>query len=128
MPARQDRTVGERLSASERDLLTQLCSGDDTRSATARDQLRVTRWGGYAYDDCECILLTVDRHVACPVIDHDGGPFAMVEVSSAGECHGLVELWVVDGYLHSVDYMPFGLDHAGLPTHDEYDLELVAAG
>jgi len=36
----------------------------------------------------------------------------------------MLELWVLDGLLHSVTYMPFGEDYVELPTA-EFELTLI---
>lgn len=125
MNTRQDRTAGEALSPTEHEILALLCSGNDPQSATAREQLSAARWGSYPYEDCECLLLSIENPDALPLIDHDGGPFSMVEVCQDNQGLGFLELWVVDGYLHSIDYMPFKDDHIRLPASDEYNLELL---
>lgn len=37
--------------------------------------------------------------------------FALSEVSDDAEMHGILELWVADGLLYSVNNMSFGNDH-----------------
>ena len=128
MATREHRTVGDDLSPAEREILALLCSGEDAQSARAREQLQAARWAGYAHEDCECFLITVAEQNGRPVIGHDGGPFSMLEVSAGHEALGLMELWVVGGYLHSVDYTPFGDDHDHLPTPDEYSFTLADRG
>lgn len=118
MSSRRDR-VGDAFRPAELELLTLLCSGDDASSARARDQLSAASWGGYEHDDCDCFLVRVDPRSDPALIEHDGGPLSTVEVSASGETLGFVELWAVDGYLHSVTYMPFGDDHDRLPTAAE---------
>lgn len=90
----------------------------------AREQLRAASWGGYEFDECDCFLISVPPLPEASRISHDGGPFSVLEVSRAGEGLGHLELWVVDGYLHSVDYMTFG-DHEKLPALEEVSLELL---
>ncbi|WDH79724.1 hypothetical protein PTQ19_04580 [Microbacterium esteraromaticum] len=127
MPAQQ-RPVGTHLTRTERQLMELLCSGTDAQSAIAREQLMQAQWGGYPHAECECFLLTFAGRAGLAPIDHDGGPFAMVEVSAHGETLGFIELWVVDGYLHSVDYMPFGDDHVQIPTRETHELTFAGRG
>jgi hypothetical protein len=49
----------------------------------------------------------------------------MAEVADGAETLGLLELWVVDGRLHSVNYMPFGDEHVALPAPEEYTITLI---
>lgn len=115
MPPRTDRTVGESLTGSERELLEFLCSGDDEQSERARIQLRSARWGGYEHDGCECFLVRCSRDEST-LVHHDGGPFSVAEVRDGEETVGHLEMWVVDGLLHSVTYMPFADHHDALPA------------
>lgn len=55
----------------------------------------------------------------------DGGPFSLAEVSNGETTLGLLELWVVDERLHSVNYMPFGDDHVELPSPEDYTITLI---
>jgi hypothetical protein len=43
-----------------------------------------------------------------------------------GEGLGTLDLWVVDGYLHSVDYMTYG-DHEALPDLEDDSLDFVTS-
>lgn len=124
--SRQVRRVGESFNADEASLLEILCGGDDSQSAIAREQRAIATWNGYAHDDCECFLIRTASTEGVPLIEHDGGPFAMAEVSDRTETLGLLELWVVDGMLHSVDYMPFGYDHVALPSLADFTITLIA--
>lgn len=56
---------------------------------------------------------------------HDGGPFSFAEVSNGETTLGLLELWVVNERLHSVNYMPFGDDHVELPSPEDYTITLI---
>lgn len=49
----------------------------------------------------------------------------MAEVSNGETTLGLLELWVVDERLHSVNYMPFGDDHVELPSPEDYTITLI---
>lgn len=115
MAQQADRTVGGAFTARERELLDLLCAGDAPQHDLARAQLRDARWGGYELDACECFLIAVDAAGGSTRIRHGGGPFASLVVSRAGEAVGLLDLWVVDGVLHSVNFMPYGDDHDELP-------------
>lgn len=118
------RAVGSAFSPKEQTLLDLLCCGTQHHRDLAREQLRAASWGGYEFDECDCFLISVPPLPEASRISHDGGPFSVLEVSRAGEGLGHLELWVVDGYLHSVDYMTFG-DHEKLPALEEVSLELL---
>lgn len=125
MSAQNYRRIGEAFSLLENALLDILCGGADTGSSNARAQRATATWGGYENDRCECFLISVAPADGAPAIQHDGGPFAMAEVTDGTETLGLLELWVVDGRLHSVNYMPFGDEHVALPSPDEYRITLI---
>lgn len=120
-----DRLVGDDLTPHENAILDLLCSGDDAPSASVRAQRATATWGGHEHEDCECFLILVDADGPHPCIAHDGGPFSMAEVSDGVETLGLLELWVVDGHLHSVNYMPFGGDHVALPSPDDFRITVI---
>lgn len=118
------RLAGEAFRPLEAALLDILCSGTDTASSIARAQRTTATWGGYEHNDCECFLIAAPADAGLP-IEHDDGPFAMAEVADGAETLGLLELWVVDGRLHSVNYMPFGDEHVALPAPDDYTITLI---
>ncbi|HRO31440.1 MULTISPECIES: hypothetical protein [Micrococcaceae] len=125
MKARRQRMAGDPFTSLERVLLELLCGGDDPHRVPVREQLRSARWGGYEFEDCDCFRLSVAELPPSTRIHHEGGPFSVLEVRRRGECLGLVELWVIDGYLHSVNYMSLADDHDTLPGPAEFDLQLV---
>ncbi|MGP5229207.1 hypothetical protein [Arthrobacter rhombi] len=116
------RAVGSAFSAKEKTVLDLLCSGDHPYRELAREQLRVASWGGYQLDECDCFLISVPKLPKAARIRHGGGPFSTLDVSRAGEGLGQLDLWVVDGYLHSVDYMTYD-DHEMLPDLEDETLE-----
>ena len=118
------RAPGDPLSLHERALLELLCSGTWHGTVEARQQLAHARWGGLQFDDCECFLVEVPEHLDLPRIPkRSGGPFATVEVPDEETALGHLNLWVVDGLLHSVDYMTFDAPDEKLPA-----LELLGDG
>jgi hypothetical protein len=123
--ADRQRKAGDPFTSNERDLLELLCGGDDPQGVVAREQLRSARWEGYEFEDCDCFRVSVAELPQSSRIRHEGGPFSVLEVSHRGECLGLMELWVVDGYLHSVNYMPFADNHDTLPGPADFDLKLL---
>lgn len=125
MTIQYDRLVGGAFSPAEGELLDLLCSGKDSQSSLAREQRVTATWGGYEHEGCGCFLISVTTREGNPLIVHDGGPFSMAEVSDGMETLGMLELWVVDGLLHSVNYMPFGDDHVALPTAEDYKITLI---
>ena len=125
MTMSRGRTVGCAFSGKEQAILDLLCSGDHPYRGLAREQLRVASWGGYEFDDCDCFLVSVPKLPRAYRIRHGGGPFSVLEVSRDGEALGHLELWVVDGYLHSADYIPFD-DHELLPALDDVNLDLLS--
>ncbi|WP_417372898.1 hypothetical protein [Glutamicibacter protophormiae] len=125
MPAFEGRLAGDEFTPTEKQLLDRLCSGLGPESFSARRQLQTARWGGYEYEGCKCFLIQIPASSTAPLINHDGGPFTMLEVSADSESFGMLELWVLDGLLHSVTYMPFGEDHVELPTAAEFELTLI---
>ena len=118
-----NRIVGEALTPLESRLLEILCSG--AASSIARAHLATARWGGYEHEGCECFLVSTTPPHDSPIIDHDSGPFAMAEVADETQTLGLLELWVVDGRLHSVNYSPFGDVHSALPTPEDHTIALI---
>lgn len=119
------RAAGSAVSVKEQALLDLLCRGSHPLRGLAREQLRFASWGGYQYDECDCFLISVPKLPKTSRIRHSGGPFSVVDVSRAGEGLGQLELWVVNGYLHSVDYMTYD-DHENLLLDlEDADLELL---
>lgn len=125
MTPKNTRVAGESFTPLENTLLAILCSGTDTASSIARSQLTEATWGGYEHDSCDCFLISVTPAANAQGIMHDGGPFSVAEVSNGETTHGLLELWVVDERLHSVNYMPFGDDHVELPSPEDYTITLI---
>ncbi len=127
MTEQRQRLEGAAFSSTERTLLSILCSGMNPDSVIARAQLTSASWGGYEHADCECFLISVAPANGMPAIEHDGGPLSLAEVAREEITLGLLELWVVDGLLHSVNYMPFGEDHDVLPSPSDYTITLIDA-
>ena len=123
MDNRPKRVPGGELRPAELELLALLCSGTDAVSAKARQQLKFARWGGYQFKECECFSISFTSKRDCQSVRHGGGPFSTVLVSKDGKELGHLDLWVVAGYLHSVDYMPFEDGPGHLPTAENYTLE-----
>jgi hypothetical protein len=107
-------------------MLDLLCRGDDPLRELAREQLRLASWGGHQFDECDCFLISVPTLPDASRIQHGGGPFSALGVVRAGEGLGTLDLWVVDGYLHSVDYMTYG-DHEALPDLEDDSLDFVTS-
>jgi hypothetical protein len=64
-------------------------------------------------DGGACFLVAVPAGADVPTIPpHVGGPIATLEVAAGDEPLGLLELWVEDSRLHSLDYNTLG-DRAG---------------
>ena len=124
MTRRSERRLGDAFTAVERRLLDLLLAGDDADAARA--QLESASWGGYGFDDCDCFLIRVD-HVRAARFRHDGGPFISADVEQDDESIGMLELWVVDGLLHSVDFMPWGDNHRELPAPERHRITVVEA-
>ncbi|GAA1874233.1 hypothetical protein GCM10009715_21180 [Paeniglutamicibacter psychrophenolicus] len=111
------RVPGDPLSTHERALLELLCSGTWHGTIEARRQLAHARWGGLEFDDCECFLVVVPEDLDLPRIPkRSGGPFSTVEVHDGESALGHLNLWSVDGLLHSVDYMTFDAPDEHLPA------------
>ncbi|HCJ55812.1 hypothetical protein ACTXM3_17795 [Glutamicibacter arilaitensis] len=123
MDSRPVRDKGDEFRADELEVLALLCSGSDDESAKARQQLKYARWGGYQFDDCDCFCISFPSKRDCESIRHSGGPFSTVAVSKDGTVLGHLDLWLLDGYLRSVDYMPIEDDPGHLPTTRDYTLE-----
>lgn len=115
---RTERVPGGPLTSHEKALLERLCAGEWKGSVEAREQLVHARWGGYSVGDCECFLVDVPQDIGLPLVPKfSGGPFALASVECKDGESGLLELWVVNGLLHSVDYMPLdGNDGEMLPA------------
>ncbi len=118
------RDTGGAFSEKEQAILDLLCRGDDPERGRAREQLRFAAWGGYAFDECDCFLISVPRQPKDARLSQDDGPLSVLDVSRDGEGLGHLELWVIDGRLHSVDYSTFE-DHDALPDLHEAQLTLV---
>lgn len=114
MPNSTAREVGSPFTDLERRLLEKLCAGEGPKLEQAREQLAHATWGGTEFDDCDCFLIQVNRQPGMKKIRHRDGPLRLLEVVQDGKFLGPLELWVVSGYLHSADYIPFD-DHSELP-------------
>lgn len=125
MHPQTNRSKGEELSQAERDILALLCSGSDAESAKARVQLAFSRWGGLQFDKCECFFIAVTKGSERKRIRHGGGPFSSVTVFRNEKALGHLDLWVVDGYLYSLDYMPFEDDPGYMPLTSEYTFDFI---
>ena len=118
------RVPGDPLSPHERALLDILCSGTWPGTSEARQQLTHARWGGLEFDECECFLIDVPEELDLPKIPkRSGGPFATVEVLDGETALGHLNLWAVDGLLHSVDYMTFDAPDEQLPGLEKISAE-----
>lgn len=116
MQPAQQRVPGDPFNAHERQLLDLLCSIDADGADIARAQAAGARWGGRQLASCECFLIWVPDHGETARIPQpSGGPYASVVVSAGEDSLGTLDLWVVDGMLHSIDYMPFGEGGERLP-------------
>jgi len=115
------RRPGAPLTAHERALLERLCAGAWPGAPQARAQLPAARWGGKDHDGDACFLVDVAPGAGLPDIPpHGGGPIATLDVVDGSEALGLLELWVRDGRLHSVDYSTFAETAAtALPEMDQ---------
>lgn len=127
MTRRSDRLIGDEFLPAERRLLDLLCAGTDPACACARTQLESASWGGYGFDDCECFMIRIGSDSSAPRIRHGGGPLVSADVEDDDGSIGMLELWVVDGLLHSVDFMPWGDDHTDMPGPDQYRITVVDA-
>lgn len=86
-------------------------------TSEARRQLALARWGGLEFDACECFLVEVPEDLGLRRIpQRSGGPFATVDVRDGNTALGHLNLWAVDGRLHSVDYMTFDAPGGKLPA------------
>lgn len=114
------RMPGDPLSPHERALLEILCSGKWPGTTEAREQAAHARWGGREFDECECFLVDIPGHLNLPRIPkRSGGPFATVDVHDGDVALGHLNLWAVDGLLHSVDYMTFDVPDERLPAMEQ---------
>lgn len=125
MRPQTNRSKGEELSQAERDILSLLCSGTDSESAKAREQLAFSHWDGFQFDECECFLIAVTKAPGRKRISHGGGPFSSVTVFQNEKALGHLDLWVIDGYLYSLDYMPFEDDPGYMPLTNEYTFDFI---
>ncbi|GAA1993985.1 hypothetical protein GCM10009718_34730 [Isoptericola halotolerans] len=105
------RRPGAPLTPHETALLERICAGTWRGAAEARAQLAHARWGGKDHEGDACFVLDVPTEVGLPRIPpHDGGPIAELEVADGETPLGMLELWVEDGVLHSLDYSTYGDD------------------
>jgi hypothetical protein len=110
---RTTRRHGTPLTPHEFALLERVCAGSWRGAEEARAQLVHARWGGKDHDGDACFLIDVPARADMPRIpSHEGGPIATLDVVDEDEPLGILELWVDDGRLHSLDYSTFG-DTAG---------------
>jgi hypothetical protein len=101
------RQPGSPLTGHERALLDRICVGTWPGAREARAQLAHARWGGKSHDDA-CFLIDVSAARHLPRIPpHDGGPIAALGVVDGDKGLGVLELWVEDGRLASLDYSTF---------------------
>lgn len=114
----ENRRPGTNFTPNERTLLDLLCEGETADFARAREQLKLAKWSGYAYDTCECFTISVPGVSQTQLISHNGGPLSLRAVERDGEVVGFIELWVIHGQIHSLDYLPFADDHT-LPDATE---------
>ncbi|MFJ2619791.1 hypothetical protein [Glutamicibacter sp. NPDC087344] len=110
------RMIGSRLTPNEILLLERLSSGDWAGSRQAPQQAAYDSWGGLQFEDCEDFLIDIPEHLNLDKIPSlPGGPFSILEVFEEKLFLGHLELWVLDGVLHSVDYITFGAPDRILP-------------
>ncbi|MFP3713494.1 hypothetical protein [Puerhibacterium sp. TATVAM-FAB25] len=103
------REIGSPLTAHELALLRRVCAGRWPGADAARAQLVHARWGGKDHEGDACFLIEVAADTDLPRIpSHDGGPVATLGVADGDEALGMLELWVEDGRLRSLDYSTFG--------------------
>lgn len=112
-PGHAPRRHGASLTSHESALLELICAGNWRGAEEARAQLAHARWGGKDHDGDACFLIDVPARADVPRIpSHAGGPIATLDVADKDKPLGLLELWVDDGRLHSLDYSTFS-DTAG---------------
>ncbi|GAB3093893.1 hypothetical protein [Isoptericola nanjingensis] len=106
--AHTTRRPGAALTPLESALLERICAGTWPGSEEARAQLVHARWGGKDHDGDACFLIDVPAGADVPRIpSRAGGPIEALSVVDGDEHLGLLELWVDDGRLHSLDYSTF---------------------
>jgi len=121
------RRPGAPLTPLESALLERICAGSWRGSEEARAQLVHARWGGKDHDGDACFLIDVPAGADVPRIpSHAGGPIATLAVADGDEHLGLLELWVDDGQLHSLDYSTFS-DTAGETLPEAHLLDGITA-
>jgi hypothetical protein len=105
---RATRPLGAPLTPHEAALLERICAGTWRGAEEARAQLVHARWGGKDHDGDACFCIDVPAEADVPRIPpHGGGPIAVLDVVSGDETLGLLQLWVDDGRLYSLDYSTF---------------------
>ncbi|MFE7406476.1 hypothetical protein [Isoptericola sp. NPDC057559] len=127
---RPARRPGTPLTPHETALLELICAGTWRGADEARAQLVHARWGGKDHSGDACFLIDVPARVDTPRIpSHAGGPIATLDVTDGDKPFGLLELWVEDGRLHSLDYSIFS-DTAGegLPELHQIDGTIASGG
>lgn len=118
------------LTRHELALLKRICAGAWPGADEARAQLRHARWGGKDHEGDACFLIEVAADAVLPRMPvHHGGPVATLDVVDGDAVLGLLELWVQDGRLYSLDYSTFG-DATGeaLPAVSQVDGSTPQAG
>lgn len=124
-PGHATRRHGASLTPHESALLERICAGNWRGAEEARAQLVHARWGGKAHDGDACFLIEVPARADVPRIpSHPGGPITTLDVVDGDTSLGMLELWVEDGRLHSMDYSTFS-DTAGEELPEVHQLPKV---
>jgi hypothetical protein len=99
------RHAGARLTPLESALLERICAGTWRGAEEARAQLVHARWGGKDHEGDACFRIDIPAEADVPTIPpHGGGPIVTLAVADGDTHLGLLELWVNDGRIHSLEY------------------------
>jgi hypothetical protein len=103
------RKVGTPLTPLESALLARICAGSWRGSEEARAQLLHARWGGKDHHGDACFVIDIPAGTDLPLIPpHGGGPIATLAVIDEDVHLGLLELWVDEGRIRSLEYPTWG--------------------
>lgn len=106
------------LTKGQRAVLELLCAGDWPGAAAARSQLAVAKYAGRSHPgDDNCFDIKVLGEV--PLIEGPGGPVYGMIAYDGEEPVGMLDLWVENGRLSSLEHSWFTESPGPLPAPEQ---------